>query len=83
MVGDRRGATAYAAAPDKKLGKFTSTKMRSIYPTLTVPQAPVADAATLRGILNATPIIDKVFTTLPTPAIPAPAGRTRSCRRRP
>ncbi len=35
MVGDRRGATAYAAAPNKKLGKFTSTKMRSIYPTLT------------------------------------------------
>ncbi|WP_250520712.1 hypothetical protein, partial [Caballeronia sp. NCTM1] len=25
----------YAAAPNKKLGKFTSTKMRSIYPTLT------------------------------------------------
>ena len=35
---------------------------------------PVADAATLQGILNATPIIDKVFTTLPTPAMPAPAG---------
>lgn len=35
MIGDRRGATAYAAAPNKKLGKFTSTKMRSIYPTLT------------------------------------------------
>ena len=34
----------------------------------------MADAATLQGILNATPIIDKVFTTLPTPAMPAPAG---------
>ncbi|MFJ1212293.1 RHS repeat-associated core domain-containing protein, partial [Burkholderia pyrrocinia] len=35
MVGDRQDGAATAAPSDKKLGKITSTKMGSIYPTLT------------------------------------------------
>ncbi len=34
MVGDRQDGTATAAPSDKKLGKITSTKAGSIYPTL-------------------------------------------------
>ncbi|MBR8049503.1 hypothetical protein LGM69_28895, partial [Burkholderia multivorans] len=36
MVGDRQDGAATAAPSDKKLGKITSTKVGSIYPTLTV-----------------------------------------------
>ncbi|KGD28265.1 hypothetical protein DP59_3080 [Burkholderia pseudomallei] len=35
MVGDRQDGAATAAPSDKKLGKITSTKVGSIYPTLT------------------------------------------------
>ncbi|MEX3671133.1 hypothetical protein AB3X82_23360, partial [Paraburkholderia phenoliruptrix] len=35
MVGDRQDGAAGAAPSDKKLGKITSTKVGSIYPTLT------------------------------------------------
>src|ERR1700760_5023840 len=35
MVGDRQDGAASAAPSDKNLGKFTSTKVGSIYPTLT------------------------------------------------
>src|ERR1700761_4195037 len=35
MVGDRQDGAASAAPADKNLGKFTSTKVGSIYPTLT------------------------------------------------
>ncbi|WP_423393617.1 sensor histidine kinase [Burkholderia sp. LMG 21824] len=36
MVGDRQDGAATAAPSDKKLGKITSTKVGSIYPTLTL-----------------------------------------------
>ncbi|MCA7988927.1 hypothetical protein LGM31_34600, partial [Burkholderia vietnamiensis] len=39
MVGDRQDGTAVAAPSDKKLGKITSTKVGSIYPTLTLSWA--------------------------------------------
>lgn len=53
MIGDRRGATAYAAAPNKKLGKFTSTKMRSIYPTLTPPEVRAMGVGLSYAVANA------------------------------
>ena len=56
------------------LGALTTNLRTYHLLNLLYRKRPVADAATLQGILNATPIIDKVFTTLPTPAMPAPAG---------
>src|ERR1700754_399100 len=57
MVGDRQDGAASAAPSDKKLGKFTSTKVGSIYPTLTPQRVhghALVDVRSLGGGMNGT-----------------------------
>nr|WP_260866180.1 helix-turn-helix domain-containing protein [Burkholderia gladioli] len=50
MVGDRQDGAATAAPSDKKLGKITSTKVGSIYPTLTDISRGVSAGLSIRAI---------------------------------
>ncbi|WP_197419466.1 MULTISPECIES: hypothetical protein [Burkholderia] len=73
MVGDRQDGAATAAPSDKKLGKITSTKVGSIYPTLTLHASASRFYETLASIFFGRPHL----------SIKDINGHDASCFRRP